>query len=137
MVTMKTASGEGKPFLKYERSYKMNINFELKAELLDRGFVVTNENNIRMSFANGSIANYKKCTIVLGHRVYGDIANEHFYLIHYEAFTESGHPEIDCHIITESYIAESEILEFLKSKGILSRAERAERMSQFRARRIR
>ena len=61
----------------------MTINYEIKADLLERGFSLTNENSMRMEYAFGSIANYKKCAITLGHRVFGDIANEWFYMVRY------------------------------------------------------
>lgn len=110
----------------------MNINFELKADLLSRGFIVANENCHIMEYAMGSIAHYTKCTISLGHRHWGDIAEQWFYWVRYEAFAESGQPEFDHHTITESYIAESNVVDFLKSKGIYTEAERAEHVEQMR-----
>lgn len=112
----------------------MNINFELQADLLNRGFIVSNENCMRMDYAMGSISNYKKCSITLGHRVFGNMANEWFYMVRFESFAESGQPEVDHHTITESYIAESKILDFLRSKGILSRMEIEERRNKLRMR---
>lgn len=112
----------------------MNIDFKLQAELLERGFVVSNENCMRMDYAMGSIAHYKKCSITLGHRVFGDMAQQWFYMVRFESFAESGQPEVDHHTITESYIAESNILGFLKSKGIYSRAEIEERRAALRKR---
>ena len=112
----------------------MTINFALKADLLERGFSVADD-GLRMNYAMGSIANYQKCSITLGHRVFGDIANEWFYMVRFESFAESGQPEIDHHTISEFYIAESKIVDFLKSKGIFTKAEREERRAELRRRR--
>lgn len=119
------------------------INFELKANLLRRHFVVTNENTVRMECAQGSIANYQKCTITLGHKVWGDIAKEWFYSVRYESFMESAQPEVDHHTITECYIAESKVEEFMKDKGFLNRIERErkreeslKRLHEMRAKRM-
>lgn len=105
----------------------MTINSKLFAALLERGFSVVNADHMRMEYAMGSIANYTKCSITLGHRVYGDMANDWFYMVRYESFAESGQPEVDHHIVTEHYVAESNVVEFLRSKGIYSKAEREER----------
>lgn len=119
------------------------INFELKSSLLERGFVVTNENTVRMECAQGSIANYQKCTITLGHKVWGDIAKEWFYSVRYESFMESGQPEVDHHTIKECYIAESKVADFMKDKCFLTRAEhnakveeRVKRLREMRAKRM-
>lgn len=112
----------------------MSINFELKADLLERGFFVANENAMRMEYAMGSIAHYKKCVITLGHRTWGDMANQWFYWVRYESFAESGQPEFDHHTISECYVAESKIVDFLKDKGILSKAELADRRAEFKKR---
>jgi hypothetical protein len=110
----------------------MGINFALKADLLERGFIVANENTMRMEYAMGSIAHYKKCAITLGHRTWGDMANQWFYWVRYESFAESGQPEVDHHTINEFYVAESNVVDFLKDKGILSRAEFETRVSRLR-----
>lgn len=106
----------------------MNIH-EIVADLLERGFFVTNDGTY--SFAEGSIANYRKCSVSLGYRMWGDIAGEWFYSVRYESFMESGQPEIDHHTVSECYVAESNIAEFMRSKGIYTIAEweakRAER----------
>lgn len=99
----------------------MNINF-IKSDLLERGFVSADNGN--MIYAVGSIANYTKCTVSLGYCLYGDIANEWFYSVCYESFAESGQPEIDHHIISNGYIAESKIADYMIGKGILTKAER-------------
>ena len=111
----------------------MNINFKLKADLLERSFSVADD-GLRMNFAEGSISNYKKCSIAIGHRIFGDIANEWFYSVRFESFAESGQPEIDHHTINEFYVAESKISDFLRSKGIFTKAEREERRAEFRRR---
>ena len=109
-------------------------NFVLKSDLLRRGFVVTNENIQRMECAVGSIANYKKCTITLFHKVWGDIAQEYFYSVRYESFAESGQPEIDHHTINELYIAESKVADFMKDKGFLTKIEREAKMKEYKQR---
>lgn len=140
MVGIRYRRGRGNPppnqLTNFEQFWRanMNINFKLKADLLERGFSVANENTMRMEYANGSIAHYTKCAITLGHRTWGDMANQWFYWVRFESFAESGQPEIDHHTITECYVAETKIADFLKSKGILSEAERAERRAEFKKR---
>lgn len=112
----------------------MAINFELKTDLLERGFIVAHEGNQRMEYAMGSIAHYKKCTITLGHRVFGDIANQWFYWVRLESFAESGQPEFDHHTIREQYVAESAIPEFLRENAIMTRAELEDRRAEWKAR---
>ena len=113
----------------------MNINYELVADLLSRGFVLTNEKTQKFEYACGSIANYKKCSITLGHRCYGELAEEFFYSVRFESFAESGHPEIDHHDIIDRYIAESNLSKFLKDKGILSKEERDKKREMTRMKR--
>ena len=112
----------------------MSINFELKTELLERGFIVANENTMRMEYAQGSISHYSKCAITLGHRTWGDMANQWFYWVRYESFAESGQPEVDHHTINEFYLAESNVADFLKGKGIYTKAEIEERRNNLRKR---
>lgn len=112
----------------------MTINFELKADLASRGFIVSNENICRMEYGCGSIAHYKKCAVTLGHKVWGDLANDWFYSVRFESFAESGQPEVDHHTIWQGYIAESKLPEYLKSKGIYSKAEIEERLARLRNR---
>lgn len=109
----------------------MNIN-TIKADLIERGFVEA-ENGM-MVFASGSISNFKKCSVCLGYRLWGDMAEQWFYSVRFESFAESGQPELDHHTISEVYIAESKIADYLKGKGILSRAEYAERRAERNAR---
>jgi hypothetical protein len=99
----------------------MNID-TIKIDLLNRNFF--DECNGKMTFAEGSISRYTKCTVCLSYRLWGDLANEWFYSVRFESFAESGQPEIDHHTIEERYIAESEIAEFCRAKGIETRAER-------------
>lgn len=110
----------------------MNIN-TIKADLISRGFVEV-ENGNKMVFASGSISNYKTCSVCLGYRLWGDMAEQWFYSVRYESFAESGQPELDHHTISEAYIAESNISEFLKDKGILTAAERGARWEDLRKR---
>lgn len=110
----------------------MNINFALKADLLERGFV--SAENGMMVFAEGSISRYTKCSVCLGYRLWGDMANEWFYSVRFESFAESGQPEIDHHTVSECYIAESKIVDFVRGKGILTKAEREARRAEFRKR---
>lgn len=112
----------------------MTINFELKADLAARGFIVTNENICRMEYAEGSIARYTKCAITLGHTVWGGMADDWFYMVRYESFAESGQPEVDHHTIWEGYVALSKLPEYLKSKGIYTKAERDARWAEIRRR---
>lgn len=108
----------------------MNIN-TIKADLSARGFYP--DYNGKMIFAEGSISNYRKCTISLDFALWGDIAEEHFYLVRYESFAESGQPEVDHHTITERYIAESQIAEFCREKYIETAEERRARRAEYRA----
>ncbi len=109
----------------------MSINI-IKADLISRGFVEA-ENGM-MVFASGSISNYTKCSVCLGYRLWGDMAEQWFYSVRYESFAESGQPEVDHHTVSEVYIAESKITDFLKGKGILTRAEREARWAEIRKR---
>lgn len=109
----------------------MNID-NLKANLLERGFAIAD--NGKMVFAEGSISRYTKCAVYLGHRHWGDMAQEWFYSVRFESFAESGQPEVDHHTISECYVAESEIVNFLKGKGILTKAEREEKWANIRKR---
>ena len=111
----------------------MDINFTLKADLLERGFVPS-ENGMHMHYACGSISNYKKCTVCIGHRVWGDIANDWFCSVRFESFMESGQPEVDHHTVNEFYMVESKVAEFLSSKCIWTRAEIEERRERLRKR---
>lgn len=111
----------------------MDINFALKSDLLERGFVPS-ENGMLMHYAMGSISHYKKCTVCIGHRVWGDMANDWFCSVRYESFMESGQPEVDHHTVNEFYMAESKVSEFLKGKGIYTKAERNERWENMRKR---
>ena len=111
----------------------MTINYELKADLLERGFVPS-ENGMHMHYAFGSISNYKKCTVCIGHRVWGDMANDWFCSVRFESFMESGQPEVDHHTVSESYMAESKVSEFLSSKCIWTKAEIEERRARLRKR---
>ena len=110
----------------------MNIH-EIVADLIERGFF-RGDNGV-MNFAEGSIANYRKCSVSLGYRMWGDIAGEWFYSVRYESFMESGQPEIDHHTVSECYVAESRIAEFMRSKGIYTIAEREARRAEMRKRR--
>ena len=107
----------------------MNI---IQNDLVARGFVCGD--NCTMEYAYGSIANYKKCRVYLGHRHWGDMAGEWFYLVRYESFSESGQPEVDHHIISETYVAASKIAGFMHSKGILTKAEIESRRAKLRER---
>ena len=109
----------------------MSVN-SIKSDLFERGFV--SADNGMMTFASGSISNYKKCTVCLGYRLWGDMAEQWFYSVRFESFAESGQPEIDHHTISETYIAESNIADFMKSKGILTKAEYADAEGKRRAR---
>ena len=109
----------------------MNIN-TIKADLISRGFVEA-ENGM-MHFASGSISNYKKCSVCLGYRLWGDMAEQWFYSVRFESFAESGQPEIDHHTVSEVYIAESKIADYLRGKGILSKTEYADRRAERMAR---
>ena len=110
----------------------MNVNF-IKADLIERGFVEA-ENGM-MHYAEGSISRYTKCSVCLGYRLYGDLAEQWFYSVRFESFAESGQPEIDHHTVSEAYVAESNISEFMRSKGILTRAEREARWAKYKAER--
>lgn len=112
----------------------MNINYELKCDLLSRGFEAKGENDLIMEYASGSISNYKKCKIYLNLPCYGDIAQEVFYPVRLECFSESGQPEFDYHDIINRYIAESNISAYLKKHGILSKEERDIERAKFRKR---
>lgn len=101
----------------------MNVN-AIKSDLFARGFV--SADNGMMTYASGSISNYKKCTVCLGYRLWGDMAEQWFYSVRFESFAESGQPEIDHHTISEAYIAESKISDFMRNKGIITEAERKE-----------
>lgn len=103
----------------------------IKADLLERGFIADNG---KMIFAEGSISHYKKCSVCLSYRLYGDLANEWFYSVRYESFAESGQPEFDHHTICELYVAESKIADFMRSKGILSKEEREMKWAELRKR---
>ena len=109
----------------------MNIDI-IKADLTARGFV--EGANGKMEYACGSIAHYAKCSVCLGYRLWGDMAREWFYSVRYESFAESGQPEVDHHTISEVYIAESKIVDFLRGKGILTTAERENRRAEWKAR---
>jgi hypothetical protein len=109
----------------------MNIR-ELMEDLQSRGFSVGNDGT--MNFAEGSISHYKKCSVSFGYRLWGDMAGEWFYPVRYESFAESGQPEVDHHTISEYYVAESQIVNFVRNKGILSNAEREERWTNLRKR---
>jgi hypothetical protein len=108
----------------------MNINV-IKTDLLARGFV--EGDNGKMEYACGSIAHYTKCTVCLGYRLWGDLAEHWFYSVRYESFAESGQPEFDHHTVTERYIAESNLIGFLRDKGILTDAEIEKRADERRA----
>lgn len=107
----------------------MNIN-QIKIDLINRGFV--SADNGSMVFAEGSISHYRKCSVALGYRLWGDIANEWFYSVRFESFAESGQPEFDHHTIKELYIAESKIAVFMQNNGIFSKAEREERRRNYK-----
>lgn len=102
----------------------MNIR-ELQADLFRRGFSVSD--NGKMNYANGSISNYRKCTVYLDYCIWGDIVGEWFYSVRFESFAESGQPEIDHHTIKEFYATPSQIVEFLKGNCILTADERKAR----------
>jgi hypothetical protein len=104
----------------------------IQNDLVARGFMCGD--NGKMEYAMGSIAHYKKCRVYLGHRHWGDMAGEWFYLVRYESFAESGQPEFDHHIISETYVAASKIADFMCSKGILSKAEIEDRRAKLRER---
>lgn len=104
----------------------------IKADLIERGFV--SAENGMMTFAEGSISNYKKCSVCIGHAVWGDMAEQWFYSVRFESFAESGQPEVDHHTISEIYVAESKIADFMKSKGILTKAEREAKWAEIRNR---
>ena len=109
----------------------MNIDI-IKADLTARGFM--EGANGKMEYACGSIAHYKKCSVCLGYRLWGDMAGEWFYSVRYESFAESGQPEFDHHTVTEIYVAESKIADFMHDKGILTRAEIENRRAEWKAR---
>lgn len=109
----------------------MNINY-IKSDLIARGFAFAD--NGTMYYAEGSISRYTKCSVCLSRRIWGDMAQEFFYPVRYESFAESGQPEVDHHTINECYVAESEIFEFMKRKGILTKAESEERRANLRNR---
>lgn len=100
----------------------MTVNFSVISDLLARGFEF-DENSRTMSFASGSIARYKKCTVYLDSRTYGDIAEDYFYSVEYESFAESGQPETDHHIIETRNVAKSKLCEFMRDRGIETDAE--------------
>ena len=105
-----------------------NTNISVVADLLARNFVFDASVN-RMEYASGSICHYTKCTVYMGSRVYGDLREEYMYRVLYESFAESGQPEVDHHIITDSYVAESSLSQFMRDKGIQTKAEiEAERL---------
>ena len=104
----------------------------LVADLSARGFVSVG--NGKFEFAEGSISRYTKCTINLSYCLWGDLANEYFYSVRFESFAESGQPEIDHHTNTECYMTKTQIIKFLSDKGILTKAERAERWANLKKR---
>lgn len=109
----------------------MNTN-SIKVDLIERGFV--SAENGMMTFAEGSISNYKKCSVCLGYRLWGDMAEQWFYSVRFESFAESGQPELDHHTVSEVYIAESKIADYLRGKGILTKAEREAKWVELRKR---
>jgi hypothetical protein len=117
----------------------MNANISVVADLLARGFVFDASVN-RMEFAYGSICHYTKCTVYMD-RVYGDLREEYMYRVRYESFAESGQPEVDHHIITDSHVAESQLSEFMRNNGIQTdseiEAERIIRKQRMYERRLR
>jgi len=107
---------------------------KLKYDLLSRGFVASEKNDMIMEYAFGSISNYTKCRICLNIPHTSEMSKELFYLVHLESFVETGDPAIDYHDITDRYIAESEIPAYLKKHGILSKEEREARRQEFQKR---
>lgn len=105
---------------------------KIRADLEGRGFT-TSANGLRMEYAMGSIAHYVKCTVFL-HPYWGDIAGEWFFSVRYESFAESAQPELDHHTISEFYLAESAVSEYMRKKGILTHAEIEARTAERRAR---
>lgn len=104
----------------------------IKSDLISRGFVEAD--NGMMVYAEGSISRYTKCSVCLGYRLWGDMAEQWFYSVRFESFAESGQPEVDHHTISEIYVAESKIADFMKSKGILTKAEREAKWAEIRNR---
>lgn len=104
----------------------------IQNDLVARGFVCGD--NGKMEYAHGSIAHYTKCAVCLSYRLWGDMAGEWFYSVRYESFAESGQPEVDHHTISETYVAASQIADFMRSKGILTKAERDAKWARLRER---
>ena len=109
----------------------MKVNFEIMSDLVSRGFKPC-ENAI-MHYASGSICNYTDCKVYLNRKVYNEFADEFYYGVRYESFRESGEVS-DHHTISECYIAESKLSEFLRGKYIYSDTEREAEMAKHRQR---
>lgn len=109
----------------------MNINVII-SDLEARGFRTTGDTN--WHWACGSISNYTKCDICLGYCLYSGLSNGVFYSVRYESFAESGDPAIDHHTVSEAYVEASRIADFMRGKGILTRAEREAKWAEMRRR---
>lgn len=111
----------------------MNINIcAIVSDLTARGFV--SDGNGSWLYASGSISHFTKCRVCLGYCMYSDMADGAFYSVRYESFAESGDPAFDHHDISERYVSAEHIADFMRSKGILTSAEREARWAEFRRR---
>ena len=114
---------------------KITMETELLADLLDRGFVL--DTNGRLTYAAGSISNYKK--LVISQPVmHCSLAENEEYIpacyVQYESFQEPGYIECDWKRTEEGFVAEKHLLDYVRDKGIMSydeiRQKREERRAQ-------
>lgn len=110
-------------------------NIKILAELLKRGFTL--EEDGKLSYARGSIANYTKI------KVYSPSMQTSLakcekdvpacYVI-FEEFTECGYLEMDKETIKRFYLEEEKLPEWAKEKGLLTEEEREEKYAEMRRR---
>jgi hypothetical protein len=113
---------------------KITMETELLADLLNRGFVL--EDNGSLVYASGSISNYKK--LVIGQpRPHCSLARGEEYVpacyVQFESFQEPGYIECDWKRTEEGFVAEENLLNYVRDKGILSSVERNTRRVKINA----
>jgi hypothetical protein len=113
---------------------KITMETELLADLLDRGFVL--DTNGRLTYASGSISNYKK--LVIGQPApHCSLAENEEYIpacyVQYESFQEPGYIECDWKRTEEGFVAEKHLLDYVRDKGIMSASEIRQKREERRA----
>lgn len=101
---------------------KITMNPELLVELLSRGFVLNDNNDLE--YSSGSISNYKKLKVCQP-RMYCSLAAGEEYVpacfVQFESFSEPGYIECDWKKTEEGYVAEVHLLGYLDNKRICAR----------------